>query len=157
MSAPRRLSSLAALGALTVASLIWAGRGRADAPPGRYCIVPGATPADTVVLDGATGLTWAQAVAPGLRPWAESISYCDGLHAAGKAWRLPSMKELLTLGDEKLAPPSVDPTAFPDTPTGAFWTFSTRPDDPSLAWTASGVNSAFDKKTTQNLVRCVVK
>jgi hypothetical protein len=140
-----------------LAALVWSGPGHADAPPGRYCITPGPTPAETIVRDSATGLTWLQPVAPGVRPWAEAITYCDGLGAAGKSWRLPSVKELLTLGDETGVAPAVDPTAFPDTPMGSFWSISTRPDDPTLAWSAAGMGNNAEKKTVQNLVRCVMR
>jgi hypothetical protein len=44
---------------------------------------------------------------------------------AGAGWRLPTLKELLTIVDESRMNPSVDPKAFPSTPSDFFWSLST--------------------------------
>jgi hypothetical protein len=72
---------------------------RADAPAGRYTV------AGAVVTDTKTKLVWQQKTAmPGKR--ADAIAYCAGL---GTAWRIPTMKELMTLVDDSRTRPAIDP------------------------------------------------
>jgi hypothetical protein len=66
--------------------------------------------ADTA-LDRKTGLTWQRNVAPEKHAWSDAKAYCHGL---GDGWRLPGLKELLTLVDPTRASLAVDPEAFPD-------------------------------------------
>jgi hypothetical protein len=50
-----------------------------------------------VLSDARTGLEW-QATSPaGEATWSDAIVYCEQLDALGGGWRLPSLKELLTL------------------------------------------------------------
>ncbi len=99
---------------------LWASSAAASAPPGRYVI-----PGDGTVHDTKTGLVWQQAVAPGTYTWTQAGSYCGSLGLASGGWRLPSVKELLTLVDFTVASgPTIDGTAFPGTPSALFWSSS---------------------------------
>jgi hypothetical protein len=91
----------------------------ADAPPGRYTF-----PASGTVYDTRTQLTWQQAVDAGTYSQSAASTYCTGLSLAGSGWRLPTLRELLTLVDPTRSNPSIDPTAFPSTPIAAFWSSS---------------------------------
>ena len=54
---------------------------------------------------------------------ADGISYCDSLVLGGYAdWRLPKAIELLSIVDPGRFNPAIDPSAFPGTPSGSFWT-----------------------------------
>ena len=75
-----------------------------------------------VVLDNVTGLMWERAVGLGSHTWADANAYCGGLVLAGRNdWRLPTEIELLSLVDYTKSKPAIDPTSFPNTPAGAFW------------------------------------
>jgi hypothetical protein len=95
------------------------------------------------VTDTITGLTW-QRDSSGTRDrcsgdvtafdggsggltctWAEAKAYCAALTLGGvTGWRLPARHELRTIVDFTRTDPSIDPTAFPNTPAGYFWTSS---------------------------------
>ena len=91
---------------------------RANAPAGRYQVSNGA------VYDTRTKLTWQQAVQgkyPANITWANAKTYCATLDLAGMVgWRLPTIKELLSIVDQSLSWPSIDPSAFPSTPSSYF-------------------------------------
>ena len=99
-------------------------------PPTRYQIT-GSTPADEVVHDGFTGLTWLRAVADTKMVWIDAAAYCPA------GWRLPTPTELPTIVDETKETPSIDGATFPDTPGEPFWTSSPQ------AGSADGGISAF--------------
>jgi len=116
------------------------------------------TQADTV-RDLGTGLTWQRAVPPDTYVFAAAGAYCTALTLAGKTgWRVPSLVELLTLIDEHARlGPLIDRTAFPDTPSEAFWTSSTFGSDPGMAWQVyfSHGNGLYGLPSATFRVRCV--
>jgi len=123
----------------------------ADAPDGRYVVETG------TVNDTRTRLTWERA--PDLTPrvWSQAAPYCSALDLNGKGWRLPSVKELMTLVDESRWGPAIDPVAFPGTPSDYFWTSSSLATFPMFVWTVffgKGTASFFDIGNPR-LVRCV--
>jgi hypothetical protein len=127
---------------------------RSEAPvaPGAHYAV-----ADGTVRDAYTGLTWQQTTDGVMRPWAGSRAYCEALPLAGGGWRLPGMKELQSLVDETRASPSIDPTAFPDTPAEPFWTTTPALQFPGSAWRVSFENGyTYDANETYLYhARCV--
>lgn len=82
----------------------------AAAPAGRYQI------SGTTVTDTKTGLQWQQAVSSQTYLSPAAATYCASL---GAGWRVPTVKELATIIDFSVASPgpTVDGTAFPNTPT----------------------------------------
>lgn len=58
--------------------------------------------------------------------WASAVSYCNGLGAAlgdGRQWRLPSVKELISIVDySRSAKPVINLTLFPNTANERYWT-----------------------------------
>jgi Protein of unknown function (DUF1566) len=103
-----------------------------NVPPVHYTVANG------TVTDHYTGLTWQQNVSvnsygplPG-----PAASYCSSLTLAGGGWRLPSLKELLTLVDF-CAPqpgPTIDKAVFPNTPAEWLWSSSTSPGLTQFDW-----------------------
>jgi Protein of unknown function (DUF1566) len=93
---------------------------------------------DGTVRDNARSLVWLKCVvglsgADCLTGGATSSSFsaavnsCEALVFAGRTnWRLPNTFELRTLVDHRRFNPTIDPTLFPNTPTGApHWTATT--------------------------------
>ena len=80
--------------------------------------------AETTVKDLHTGLTWQRNIEPTLRSLAEAKAYCETLTLAGSGWRLPALKELLTLVDLTRADPAIDLQAFPGGMSLGSWTSS---------------------------------
>ena len=123
-------------------------------PPLRYRAIT----ADGVVRDTATGLVWQQSPPNTMFALPEARSYCAALTAQNKPWRLPSIKELLTLVDPTESDPCIDTVAFPGALGSLYWTST--PEKASTGertWTvnfASGITSAQIPTATW-AVRCV--
>jgi formylglycine-generating enzyme required for sulfatase activity len=128
----------------------------AAAPGGRYTISGG------TVSDSKTKLTWQQAAPATLYSWSDAKTYCASATVSsalgGSGWRLPTVKELLTILDDSLATgPLVDATAFPGTPSAYFWSTTVAAGTASSAWQvdfASGNTGGVAETMTRN-VRCV--
>jgi hypothetical protein len=125
----------------------------ADAPSGRY------TAEDGTVYDNRTKLTWQQSVSSTLYSQQGARSYCVSLGvASGQTdWRLPTLKELLTIVDHSQVNPAIDPTTFPLTPLDAFWTLTSQARASTSAWL---VNFDVGRTITDSVankysVRCV--
>ncbi len=113
----------------------------------------------TQVTDNVTALTWQRKVDASELVWADAKEYCACLGIDGMGgWRLPARIELASLADWTALHPAIDSTAFPDTPSEAFWSASVLENgDPDLAWHVdfdSGHTSYTDKTYTHR-VRCV--
>jgi len=123
----------------------------ADAPAGRYTI------ANETVYDTKTELTWQQAVPSTKYTWADAKTYCAGLNLASTGWRLPTAKELQTIVDESRTNPSIDPNAFPSTPSDHFWSSSPARGSSSYAWYVhfSLGNTSSNGVSNTYYVRCV--
>ena len=94
----------------------------ASAPADQYATFDASSP---TITDRKTGLTWQRTASPVQPSLAAARGYCAGL---GK-WRLPTVKELLTLVDEKshdevqggvAVHRYIDSNAFPSSPGGPF-------------------------------------
>jgi hypothetical protein len=117
---------------------------------------------DGTVRDNVTCLNWQRDVPQGTYAWAEAGEYCGSLPLAGSEWRLPTRIELVSLVDfTKGDPlPTIDTTAFPDTPAEVFWSSSLVADTSSgttYAWYVyffSGATSAYELPI-KSRVRCV--
>jgi hypothetical protein len=109
------------------------------------------------VCDAATGLEW-QREAGGETDWAAALAMCEAL---GSGWRLPSVKELMTL----YVPESSEhlPAAFPAAERGdAYWSSTPVKDDSQRVWAVDyGAEQLADLgagqvlKTASYHVRCV--
>jgi formylglycine-generating enzyme required for sulfatase activity len=113
---------------------------------------------DGTVTDGHTGLVWQKMQSPNTMTWEDALRYSANLSLAGKAdWRLPNIKELQSLNDERLAKPSIDNLVFSSMTTANFWSSTTLVQQPARAWdlnTEYGVVSYHDKSARQSVL-CV--
>lgn len=122
---------------------------------------------DDVVIDRATGLMWpADGNEAGCHNandvvWNDAIDYAEGLSFAGfNDWRLPNVKELLSIVDYSKNEPCIDLIIFPNTSYNIHWTGTTR-----VTLTTSAIGVDFDegllyfgvKASSYNYVRCVRK
>jgi cytochrome c553 len=81
---------------------------------------------DGTVTDDVTGLMWQQKIDYETYEWKEAIRYCEGLELADHDdWRLPNVKEGVSIVDYNKHAPTIDPTFFPFTPSDRFFWLST--------------------------------
>jgi hypothetical protein len=67
--------------------------------------------------------------------WQEALGRAEALaQSAGKAWRLPNVKELASLVDRSTQGLAIDQSTFPGTPNDQFWTSSPYAQDAFYAW-----------------------
>ena len=132
----------------------------ADAPPDQYRPF---VRTDAEIRDAQTGLIWLRA-GSGAVPFATALAACPPNGAI--TYRLPTMKELLTLVDEQphqeyedggLVSITIDPNAFPSTPAVPFWTGSGVAGDSTMAWTVDFSTGVAEPhaKIESHPVRCV--
>jgi hypothetical protein len=145
---PRLLGFVAAIAVALTAPV------QASAPAGRYTIAAG------TVYDTKTKLTWQQATPSTTYSWAGAKTYCAGVGASlgGTGWRLPTIKELLTLVDHSLSlNPTIDSVAFPDTSSTVYWSSTPVLNSPSGAWGVLFYSGLGETYIASNLysARCV--
>ena len=115
---------------------------------------------DGTVTDNVTVLIWQQEDDDVRRYWEDALAYCENLDLAGPTnWRLPDIKELMSILDNTRYNPAIDTTCFPGTTPVPYWSSSTSNEDSREAWTVSfeyGKVINYQEKTDDDLwVRCV--
>ena len=124
----------------------------ADAPSDRYTVDTAAG----LVTDLRTGLAWQQPVNASTYTWDQAVTYCRGLRVGlTSGFRVPTLKELLTLVDPTRARPAIDIKAFPNTPAEWFWTASNSASAGPAAVSFATGGSSFYRTTETMRVRCV--
>lgn len=89
---------------------------------------------DGTVTDITTGLMWQQGEGKAMT-WEKALAYCENLDLAGyRDWRLPNIRELLSLVDDNRSEPSIDTSYFPGCRPSIYWSSTTHTVYPSLAW-----------------------
>lgn len=138
---------------LALACVIVASWGvRADAPPDRYMI----NSSQGLVTDLRTGLTWQQPLSSMQYTWDAANTYCRGLSLGGMTgFRIPSLKELMTLADPTRVSPAIDPKGFPSTPLEWFWTSSNRSQLGTAAVSFETGGTGYFPGSNRLRVRCV--
>lgn len=112
--------------------------------------------ADDAVKDGQTGLVWQRDGTRKAVNYGAALDYCQQLTLSGlDNWRLPGVKELISLVDEA----HYKPSAFPIFKTSAnlYWSSTVNPKRPGLNWTVNfsdGHVHAF-REALDFSVRCV--
>jgi hypothetical protein len=125
-------------------------RGSRCYPTNRFVLLDGG-----LVRDTLTKLVWQQQASAAAMTLADARTYCP------PGFRLPTVKELISLMDlTVLYPPgpTIDPTAFPTTPSEWFWTSSPVAFSASVnAWGVTFENGGWseDDLLTGSRVRCV--
>jgi hypothetical protein len=120
-----------------------------------------------VVIDNVTHLEWQRVVdttggnGTGHYTYAQATVYCANLtldNVTGP-WRVPTRIELLSIVDTTVTAPTIDATAFPNTPVEFYWTSSLVAGNTSVAWDINFTNGFANQgdpvANTFNLVRCV--
>lgn len=109
------------------------------------------------VQDVETKLTWAQTSYLTPVSQAAATGYCANLGLHGHVWRLPSVKEMVTLVDDnpniKNVSPAIDPCVFSDTPANAW--YMTSSSIGSAAWAINYQDGYTSHSQTSGDVRCV--
>jgi len=139
----RRLSRLARIATLLLAVQPFGSTAAAPRcyPNNRFVVTDG------MVQDTLTQLLWQQD-GSGTRAgcsgdgnltctWPEAKAYCGELSLGGlSGWRLPTYKELSSIVDFTVASPgpTINQTAFPNTPAEYFWTSSPYAGSSGMAW-----------------------
>jgi len=146
-------------------------RGGATVPTARYTRDTSAAN-EPVVRDNATGLSWqgcpaglsgtaCDAGSAGKYVWQDALAYCEGLAWAGHSdWRLPNIKEMRSLVNDRLPYLSIDTAVFPATQVEWFWSSSTYACYPTFAWYTSPApgyvySSGKSESANSSRVRCV--
>jgi len=91
---------------------------------------------DGIVTDTTTGLVWLKDLT-GLdyQTWEEAKETCAVLGVAGGGWRVPTVKELLSLADySQYAPALPEGHPFSGVQSYFYWSSSTYVSYPSVAW-----------------------
>jgi hypothetical protein len=140
------------VGGWMLVALLMGTPARGNAPAGRYTASGGG------VRDNKTALTWQQMAPTSPYTWENATNYCPGL---GPTWRLPTIRELLTIVDDSVAfpGPTIDTTVngFPNAPANNFWSSTVVTDKPTSAWIVqfNFGNPYSDLMSNANSVRCV--
>lgn len=125
-------------------------------------------PDQPVVADTVTGLVWQGCMAgksghdcsyggqPISMEWDGAVAYCSDLDWGGDSsnWRLPAVKELLSIVDTRRNGPAIDRAVFPNTQSEHFWSHT---ESGSNAWGVYFSDGTASKrsKSTSYVVRCV--
>ena len=87
----------------------------------------------------AEGMSWNGSACTGTAStstWAQAAERAKSLAASsGLDWRLPTVKELASLVDERRADPAIDTALFPATPALRFWSSTPSAGDAAHLWT----------------------
>ncbi len=124
-------------------------RGARCYPTSRFVVLSGGLVSDTL-----TNLVWQQQASTTTMTWAAAQTYCS---SAGLGFRLPIVKELLSIVDFAVAGPAINQTAFPNTPAEVFWTSSPYAGSSGYAWLGSFNYGGAESADVSNSyrVRCV--
>ena len=131
--------------------------------------VPSTTPAsrfhdngDATVTDQSTGLMWARcpeglsgsACADGTVAnftWEAALIRARDSSLAGYTdWRLPNIKELSSLVEERCYDPAINLAVFPNTPSSYFWSASPSADSSNFTWIVGFMNGGADYRSRYN-------
>jgi len=98
---------------------------------------------DGTISDVSTGLQWIkqpELIIPEAMNWSIAKAKCEKLKYAGHSdWRLPSIKELISIVDYGRHDPAVDTTFFPSIQSKRYWSGSSYAPHSVYAWRVSFV------------------
>ena len=111
----------------------------------------GGTVSEPITIDNATGLKWTKNHS-GNQDYSEAKTYCSELTYGGETgWRLPSIKELMTIFDNSMRNPAVDTRYFDaDDIYDTFWSITEVQveSDFTLVWTFSSSSGSISQTIT---------
>lgn len=112
------------------------------------------------ITDNGTNLVWQKAPNATTYTWDQALMYAENLALAGNSdWRLPNLKELVSVNDETTNAPSINTAYFPAVQSARYWSSTTQfaPGGTS-AWFNDFQNfgiTSYDLKTISHNVICV--
>ncbi|MDY6953927.1 MAG: DUF1566 domain-containing protein, partial [Thermodesulfobacteriota bacterium] len=114
---------------------------------------------DGTVTDTTSGLTWQQRETKAV-DWEKALAYCEDMDLGGcQNWRLPNVRELLSLVDENSGAPAINAGFFPGCRPHTYWSSTTHTGFPDYAWGVpfEGADEALraSQKRRANYVRAV--
>mgnify|MGYP000052905118 CR=1 FL=1 len=87
------------------------------------------------ITDKNTGLIWQKGSPDSTMDWNSSLTYCENLTLAGyENWRLPTIKELISIVDYCQYDPAINIEFFPNTASDKYWSSTTNVSDANKAW-----------------------
>jgi hypothetical protein len=95
---------------------------------------------DGTVSDSTTKLMWQDDYSDNggnikKATWEEAIKYCEDSKLAGyNDWRLPNIRELISIVDDTKYNPAIDTSAFVNTTSGLYWSSTTYAYNHDYAW-----------------------
>jgi hypothetical protein len=108
--------------------------------------------------DLATGLTWQQIPFADTLTWEQALTFADTLSLAGyNDWRIPNIKELQSINDERLISPSINNAFFSGITVNHYWSSTSLPNQTTKAWyldTHYGITT-YEFKTRKLYTLCV--
>jgi hypothetical protein len=108
------------------------------------------------ITDNLTQLVWQKNPRIDSMTWEDALQYADTFQLAGYTdWRLPNIKELQSINDEKRGSPSINKTFFPTAITGKYFSSTTLPNQTTKAWyldTQYGITTYQYKTVKLNVV-----
>jgi len=126
--------------------------------------------ADNTITDNVTGLMWRRCSqgqsddascsgGPGTYTFEQALAQCESETTDYTDWRLPNVRELLSIVDYgAAAAPRINTTYFPNTDTYSYYTNTTHVSDTGYVWGVAfsfGVMSSINKTMGGFNVRCV--
>lgn len=97
----------------------------------------------------AEGQTWSGATCTGS---ASTVNWADALKSTVSAttvgysdWRLPNLKELQSIVEDKCYAPAINTSIFPNTPASLFWSASASASNSSFVWVVDFSNGFASK------------
>ncbi len=118
----------------------------------------------SVTVDNRTGLMWVtnpnDAGIGGTYTWENAITACEtSVYAGHTDWRLPNIKELVSIVDYSRQSPSINTTYFLNTQSSYYWSSTTYAymSSTTFAWDVTFLSGGMGSggKTDVNFVRCV--
>ncbi len=114
---------------------------------------------DETVADNNTQLMWQQESDNSERIWDDAKLYCNDLKLGDyNDWRLPNLKELLSIVNYDSYSPSIDQSYFTNTESSSYWSSITYSKSNQYAWNVNfkyGYAIQESKTGSSNHVRCV--
>lgn len=109
-----------------------------------------------VVNDQLTQLVWQNITDSKTRTFEQALQYCKELELAGGGWRLPTLKELLTLVDPARGTDALIPS-FAHAPFARFWTSTQAKDVDDYAYEVNfdRGGALYTSTSDEHFVRCV--
>ena len=108
------------------------------------------------ITDNLTQLVWQKNPRIDSMTWEDALQYADTFQLAGYTdWRLPNIKELQSINDEKRGSPSINKTFFPTAITGKYFSSTTLPNQTTKAWyldTQYGITTYQYKTVKLNVI-----